>query len=164
MVDVMKQLRVVFLSPVLLSHILVLVVDGQTTNCPLISISDLGNITTPSSDGLLAFTLGTELGVSPPSIQILQLNKVCVAQGTVKDTFRSVSMVVRYLRESDNMEVIVQVQYNCIGGTWGFVNPEVTMSPTATLTTATRTDCVLCIDPALVAAIVVDPDTHCSGN
>ncbi len=109
--------------------------------------SQLGNTSLLSTEGLLAETLQMASGeAGHPSFQILETNTVCLGQGTVRDAYRSVSVVVKY-RSSGGVEEIVQVEYQCINGEWGFDTPSLTNNPEGNLTTALRTDCALCIAP-----------------
>lgn len=134
--------------------ILLCTVVGQN-HCPVIIPSDLGNVNTPSNDGLVPPLVGT-------SIQILEANVVCLAQGSVKDTYRWISIIVRYLRDDNMMEFLIQVQYQCTAGVWqgGTLTP----NPVGTLTTSLKTDCFLCFDPRTTTAVTIDPDTHCVGK
>lgn len=140
------------------------VVNGQ--DCLILQPSDLGDTSAPSSVGLLAETLAAEFGTGPPSIQILEINPVCLAQGTMRDRYRSISIVVRYLRAADNMEVEVQVEYDCnnASGQWRF-NPTVavTVNPEVTLATAVRTNCILCGNSRQVTTVELN-ENHCAGN
>lgn len=139
-------------------------VNGQ--DCPILLPSDLGNTTAPSSIGLFP-DIAVAAGRSRPSVHILEINVVCLCQGILRDTFRHASFVVRYLRASDNMEIIEQVESSCSLGQWGLTSgfaPLIEMNPVATLNTALRTDCILCIDPSLTTAVVSDSATHCAGK
>lgn len=149
------------LGPLLLVFsVLLYVATGQ--NCPIVTPDDLGNTTTPSTNGLLPTSLAVLFGTAPPSIQILQANVVCLAQGSIKYTYRTISLVVRYLRAADMMEAIVQVEYQCMGVQWQVLST--TLNPVATLmTTALRSDCSLCLGPLVSTAVPVD-ETHCAGK
>ena len=117
---------------------------GQTisADCPMLQDDQLGNTSALSPEGLLPQALMAESGDADPlSILILETNTVCLGQGTVRDTYRSVSVIVSYM-ESNSTEVTVQVEYQCVNGSWDM--PSVTQDPMGDLTTALRTDCALC--------------------
>ena len=149
---------------VLVPSVLFLLSPCFGQDCTELQTSDLGSTTAPSTAGLLARTLATQSGDATPSIQVLDSNVVCLAQAPVRDSYRFVSVVVRYLRSSDNMMVTAQFEYECIGGVWDFRSPAITSSPSATLSTAVKTDCFSCTDPASApTALVVTPVEHCVG-
>ena len=132
---------------------------SQSSNCPLLLDSQLGDTSNTSTEGLLAEALREESGGDDVSLQILETQTVCLSQGTVKDTYHSVSVVVRY-RESGGMEEEVQVEYQCTDGEWGFGNQSsVTLEPVGNLSTALRTDCSLCIKPNISAESTAEE--HC---
>ena len=148
----------------LMFWILVASTNGQTDNrCAELQASDLGSTDSPSNTGLLATTIGSTSGESSnPSIRILQVNTVCLGQSQVRDRYRSTSVVVRYLR--DGAEVTAQVEYQCdANGMWDFGNsPVVNTSSMANLMTATRTNCIICIEPT--TGVPASPIEHCAGQ
>lgn len=141
-------------------------VNGQ--DCPMLQISDLGNTTAPSTAGLLADTIAAQTGVVDPFIRIIEVNVVCLGQGSVRDTYRTISLVVEYFSETSRNVSTVQVDYQCVSsGGWGFAGPgALNANPTATLTTVLRRDCVLCIDPTapVDTPSLATPDEHCVGK
>lgn len=155
-----------FLTPFVLLWALQAV--GGQTDCPALQIADLGEVRAPSTTGLVAATIAAESGNANTSIQIMAVNVVCLGQGTMRDLYRSVSLVLRYLDGADSTMNIVQVEYQCMamgGGVWGFGSgPSITTAPTGTLTTSLRTDCILCVDPNAAMSVTVSPDEHCTGN
>ena len=154
-----KQIRTLLILLVLLSPSL-----GQT-ECTELQARDLGSTSALSSTGLLASTIGATAGeASNPNIQILEINTVCLAQGAVRNRYRSSSVVVRYRRENVG-EVIAQVEYQCVNGAWNFGSSPVvnTTNLTATLTTPLRSDCIICISPGLAQTVSVTDTEHCAG-
>lgn len=138
--------------------------NGQT-DCPRLQIGDLGDTTAPSTTGLVAFTLSSVAGDTgtPSSVQVITMNTVCLGQGTVRDMYRSVSVIVDYLDGTTNMMMIAQVEFQCMGGMWGFQNEaSFTETPTGTLMTSVRTDCTICLSPPLGTGLAVSPDEHCA--
>lgn len=142
-------------------------IQGQFSSagdCAELQSSDLGNITTESQVGLLADTLrvvGRD-GITP-SVQILESNVVCLSQGSVKDTYSTVSVVVRYT--ADGIEYTSQVEYMCDGGVWGFSSlfpAVVNNSLVGTLTSPVRTDCILCTGSTI--DIDITEVEHCLGT
>ena len=139
---------------------------GQTTDCPLLQDSQLGNTSALATEGLLAAALRAQSGDDNVSLQILEANTVCLGQGTVRDAYHSVSVVVRY-REVNDTEQLVQVEYQCTNGEWGFGNESsVSTIPEGNVTTALRRDCSLCIEPDLSpdGGMQASADEHCVGK
>ena len=134
--------------------------------CNEIQLEDLGNTAIPSPTGLLADTLNALPGASPAMIQVLQLNEVCLGQGSMKGTYRSVSVIVEYFDMTASNNLTVQTEYQCENGLWVIMGtPEVTTNPTGTLTTPPRTDCARCIGPLSAPVILpITPDEHCAGK
>lgn len=132
-------------------------VSGQT-DCSQIVITELGDTAAPSGNGLLADALRAT-GAVNVLVQILRINIVCEAQGSVRDLYRSTSVVVEY---TDGATTTVQVECQCLGGMWGLASP-VTMNPVADLTTPKRRDCILCADPFLSTGPIF-LDSHCLGR
>ena len=153
-------------------------------DCAELQSGDLGNITAPSPIGLLADTLrianedidgsgsgngsGSDDTINDLHVQILESNVVCLSQGSVKNTYSTVSVVIRYT--AGGIESTSQVEYECSrtdsGPVWGVSNPVVVNdSLIATLTTPMRTDCSRCIN-----GIAAGPSSniteveHCSGT
>ena len=128
------------------------------TNCPIIQASDLSS----TGSGLIAATF-------PPiddnaTVEIQDYKVVCLAQGTVRDTYRFVSLVVNYTY--NGTERISQFQFECQLESWntnvsGSVQYSRTDPPSASLETALRTDCAQCIDPRQLSS--VNNTQHCSG-
>lgn len=140
--------------------ILVSVTSGQ--DCRELRDVDLGDTNTPSTTGLLASALAAGSGEVNPTIQILESNKVCLGQGAVRDTYGTVSLVVSYFKAL-NVNLTVQVEYQCTEGVWGFDSqPSVTTAPQASLTTVLRRDCIFCLKPGLGATVT--PEEHCAGE
>ncbi len=67
--------------------------DG--TNCTTLQESELGDTTAVTSTGLLAEALSLS-GDAGTTVQLLQYNIVCLAQGTARDTYRSLSLIAEY--------------------------------------------------------------------
>ncbi len=134
---------------------------GQSPGCSEIQLGDLGDSTMLSTAGLLADTLAVVSGdaTAPPSIQISQINIVCLAQAVTRDTYISTSVVVEYMGVGA-MPAIAQVEYQCMNGAWGFATPSITTTPTSDFSTAQRTDCIICINDLML----VVPETNCLGE
>ena len=145
-----------YLWQLLLSALVVASANGQT-ECTELQASDL-------STDMLVSTIAMAIGeASNPSIRILEINTVCLAQGAVRGRYRSTSVVVRYARENVG-EVIAQVEYQCSNnGVWSFSSPVVDTNPMATLTTALRSDCIICISPVSAQTVPVTDTEHCAG-
>ena len=132
--------------------------NGQ--GCPELQSSDLGDTTAASTVGLLADTLmSVNMLAANPSVQILESNTVCLSQGPLKDTYTYTSVVVRYT--ADGNEATSQVEFECIGGRGEWMTGSaVESSPEATLTTALKTECILCFNPGEASTSIIE---HCIG-
>ena len=138
------------------------IVFGQ---CSLLTTSDLGNVNAPSTSGLLSDILAAESNGSNPSVQILQKNIVCLSQGLNAGEFVTTSVVVNYLRMSDNMTATLQIDLTCSNGMWVFrSNLIVEHNPIASITTATRSNCIICIHPSVALTVNTSMLEHCGGN
>ena len=139
-------------------------VNGQYSDCTVLEASELGDNTTLSGTGLLAEAINSVLQ-SALTYQLLEFNTVCLAQGTVRDTYRSTSLVVRY-RDSLGVESTTQLHLQCINGDWSTINfgsaDNAISTVDGSLTTPTRRDCLVCTSPAL--PISVSTQEHCAGK
>ena len=132
---------------------------------------------------LVADALTTGDSGSPPAIELLDSQTVCLAAGSTRDLYRFASVVVSFNCSSPlppgnplgipscDGELTVQFDFECgsgpewqsaitLGGDNVF-NPAV-----ANLSTPLRNDCSFCLDPALGGSVVefaVDVVTHCGG-
>ena len=147
---------------ILVLAILCTVMLGSAAGCAELQIGDLGSSTAPSAQGLLATALArAEPGNTNPSVQVFQFNTVCLSQGSVKDRYTSVSVVVRYRK--DGMEDTAQVEYFCQNGEWIFpMQFSASLNPNVTLSTSLRTDCLTCQPQE--TTFNVTPEEHCAGT
>ena len=138
-------------------------------DCAMLQESQLGDTTGLSGTGLLADALSFQTGDATLTYQLLEFNTVCLAQGSVSDTYRSTSLIVRF-RDSGGTESTMQLHYQCVDGAWNTAANGIQSSSNAataaggTLTTALRTNCFLCLDPSLAPADVVSTEEHCIGK
>ena len=139
-------------------------VDGQ--DCSLPQISDLGDTTAPSPLGLLPATFALLTNQGFPALQIHQLNIVCLSQGSVRDTYGSTSLVVRYFDAQSSTTFTIQVDYRCDeSGEWANGRfASLLLFPTATLTTQLRTDCAICQNPQGIQTYTPTAEEHCAGE
>ena len=123
-------------------------------SCVRITANDLGNTTSPSSQGLIAAILSAPGQPGTAEIQLLRYNRVCESTSGTQDEFRSVSLVAEYVM--DNSTLLSQFEFACMSGTpgdvWdievsGSTQNTVTTPPIATLNTTLRQDCYQCISP-----------------
>ena len=122
-------------------------------DCPELREEELGGLDEPSRNGLLAIATGE-------AVQIISTNTVCLGQGTMKGTYRTVSIVIEYSSGTKETQTTVQADLQCcLNGTWSI--PVLTVSPSATLTTPRRTDCTLCTSPPTLGATGLE---HCAGK
>ena len=144
--------------------ILVTGASGQFSDCAMLQKSELGDTTALSNTGLLADALAVQTGDGTVNYQLLEYNTVCLGQGTVRDTYRSISLVVRHLN-SGGTEATQQLDLQCINGNWDIDNFEILASSIAaadgTLTTAVRRDCFACISPTLAGTQPFSTEEHC---
>ncbi len=149
----MKHFQFVKLGAVALLLVLLCppTVRGQGEDCPMLLESELGDTTAVTGTGLLADALSLS-GDAGSIVQLLQFNIVCLAQGTVRDTYRSLSLIAEY-RDAGGTVATIQLHLQCVGGTWSTRNfgssSAAASTPTnGTLTTTLRTDCFLCLNPS----------------
>lgn len=143
---------------------LVLALTSAQNDCSMLEPSQLGNTTEVSDSGFVASALGAT-GDGTPSVQIVASNTVCLGQGTLRGSYRSISLIVR-IRRSDNTEENVQLHLQCENGQWstnnfGFIAQSISNNPAGNLSTALRTDCIACVSP--VIAKEVSSEEHCLG-
>jgi hypothetical protein len=131
--------------------------------CEEVQLSDLGSTSAPSTTGLLAGSLMTVSGESMPTVQVLQFNTVCLAQGDVRGRFRGISLVVLYFNMATSSNATAQVEYQCSAGTWESNGVEIN-NPVGTLTTPLRTDCTLCVAPGTVSSLNSSQAEHCASK
>ena len=139
-------------------------VSGQFSDCPMLRLSDLGDNATMSGTGLLADALSAT-GQTSNMNQLLQYNIVCLGQGTTRDTYRTASLVVRYL-DSTATERTMQLHLQCEDGAWstdymGSADNSLTTAD-GSLSTPLRTDCLICLAPA--SGLMVSTEEHCLGE
>ena len=143
--------------------------SAQYDDCAMLQESELGDTTALSSTGLLADALAIQSGDAPLMYQLLEFNTVCLGQGSVRDTYRTISLIVRF-RDSGGTESTMQLHFQCGSGAWNIPADGFGSSANAvtaaggTLTTALRTDCFLCLDPSLAPAGQVSVEEHCLGT
>ena len=137
-------------------------------DCPLLQSSDLGNTTSPSTNGLIAVSLmALEEEDGTPSVHLMDHQIVCLALGSGKDLYRMVSVIARFTSSGEDALVsTMQFHFECDNGTWsnnvsGDYENAVSNSSTleGNLTTALRRDCRLCTD-----SILSSPEEHCVGR
>jgi len=135
-------------------------------DCPPLESSDLGNVSSLSTNGLIAASLmAIEEEDSSPSIQLMNHQVVCLAQGSGRGLYRMVSVIASFMSTGDNKLVsTMQFHFECDDGAWSnnvmgsFENAVSNTSLEGSLTTALRRDCQLCTD-----FISSSPEEHCVG-
>ena len=137
------------------------VVDGQGGDCSPLTEEELGDFDSLNETGLISMALPYQ-----PELQVLNSSIVCIAQGTVQNTWRLVSGVASYMLTGGE-EFTVQFHFQCEddGSAWNTTILDsrdtdiVLTSPNATFETPVRTDCALCVSPEQVPE--ADNDQHC---
>lgn len=145
---------------IILWSVVVRTVVCQGGDCSPLVGEDLGDFDSLNQTGLISAALPSQ-----PEVQLLNYSIVCVAQGTVRDTWRMVSGVATYLL-AGGMNATVQFHFQCEddGSAWNttIINSTdfvLSFSPNATFDTPIRTDCALCINPEQLPE--ADNDQHC---
>ena len=138
-------------------------VQGQFSDCSMLLESELGNTTVPVQAGLLYDALTSAGGEGPLLVQLVEFNPVCLAQGSVNNTYRSISLIASYI-PSDGSETTTQLHLQCIDGAWSTVNfgssaTSASTPPGGNLTTSVRRDCFLCLNPDIGEPVT--PVEHC---
>ena len=140
----------------------------QISDCPMVQPSDLGGIGAPSTGGLISDAIRAQSQpVDPITVQVFNSTFVCIAQGTLRNTARMVSVLVRYTRTGESTVRTEQFQWQCINGRWGanvlgsqtFL---ITDPPAATFDTPLRQDCSHCADPAQPTGLNTNNFQHCN--
>ena len=165
------------LSRLALGLILILVLSfarGQV-DCPPFNVSALGATDMLTRGGLIGVVF-IVLSGDPAvlvSVQVHDSNIVCLRSGRTRDTYRGVSVVVRYSctgppSECTGNPTLSQFEFECATGpTWavsvdGSTFNIITTPPDGSLSTPLRTDCGVCISPARSGfASITDNEQHC---
>ena len=145
-------------------------ISGQfeLDDCPMVQESELGDIAAFSNTGLLSDALAVQTGDGTIGYQLLEYNTVCLGQGSVRGTYRSTSIVVRYLA-AGGAESTGQMHLQCVSGEWNidnFANIVTAITDAdGSLTTALRRDCFLCLAPAIALTQPgYSTEEHCLGK
>ena len=147
---------------------------GQV-DCPPFNVSALGATDMLTPGGLIGYAFVSRIGdpTVPVSVQVHDSNIVCLRSGRTRDTYRGVSVVVRYsctgpLSECTGNPTLSQFEFECATGpTWtasvdGSASNIITTPPNGTLSTPLRTDCGVCISPARSGfASITNNEQHC---
>ena len=134
----------------------------------------------PTSDDLMTVIgaiIQTADSSAQPVILLTYFNVVCSAFSEQQGFLRGVSVVVEYACTGNSNcpsgTVIEQIESGCSSGEWtnnvaGTTSPSRirTTAPTATLSTATREDCLYCLSPVLAndVGVTTDSISHCVGQ
>ena len=146
-------------------------------DCPLFTADLLGTTDAPASTtGLVRSALAAVSGDPslPVSVQVHDSNIVCLRSGQTRDTYTGVSVVVNYTcsgapSECSGNPILSQFEFECVTNPvrWapsvgGSATNIITTPPDASLSTALRTDCGVCISPARPSfATITNNDQHC---
>ena len=171
------MMKVLFkLGAWLLIVALTLVPVSCQIDCPLFNVSELGATDMLTQGGLIGAALAAASGdpTMPVSVQVHDSNIVCLSSGRTRDTFRTVSVVVRYTCNGAPSEcttgnsILSQFDFECVAGPrWtasvgGSASNIITTPPNGTLSTTLRTDCGVCISPARSGfATITNNEQHC---
>ena len=153
--------------------------------CERITTGDLGDSEMLSAGDSLLSSILAPAGESTVRVmvKILNVTIVCEAQHRMQDRYRYTSVVVSFncfttdarVPECNDSSVVdtEQFDFGCLNGEWtGIIltvsNAARTTNPTATLSTALDTNCIVCANPTNPEATnlpaAIDTDTHCSGK
>ena len=138
------------------------------TECPILTTSDLGNNVSSSSTGLIVAALAfAGQGGGANDIQLVDYNIVCLAQGTVEDRYRMVSVIASYFLDGATTVTTNQFHFQCVSGAWSsnvinnFDNSVTATALVGDLTTPVRRDCRLCVD---ITGTGFSAAEHCVGE
>ena len=156
-------------------------------SCPPVEVSDLGNKTSLSTDGIVPATFLTADGSIVPMVRILRHNVVCEVAGRLKNTIGETSVLVEYEclgsgcpgYDANNPSMVLtvtsQLQVQCwdtdmflspsggvISGGGGNTRVD---NAAANFTTTIDRQCGACVDPATgsIGNGNNDPVTFCGG-
>ena len=142
-------------------------------SCSPVEVSDLGNTTSLSTEGLVPATFRGADGSDVPMVQILRHNVVCEVAGRLKNTVGKISVLVEYEclgprcpgYDANNpsmvLTVISQFQVQCRDTDMFLSSSGVVITgggatrvdnAVANFTTAIDRECGACVDPATGAA------------
>ena len=144
---------------------------AQTDDC---SLPDTSTI-----ERLIAEAFLTADYPTPATIRIVNMSYVCQMSGMFRDTYRGISLLVKYECSGSGscpVEGVVeksQFDFSCPNGAWiaqveGTVDFIITQTPNSTFDTPLRTECSFCINPlqleSFASPLVSDELTHCLGK
>ena len=138
------------------------------TECPLITAPELGDNMSSSSTGLIVAALAfASQGGGANDIQLVDYNVVCLAQGTVEDRYRMVSVIASYFLDGATTVTTNQFHFQCVSGAWSitvlnnFDNSVTDTAVVGNLTTPVRRDCRICVD---ITGTGFSAAEHCVGE
>ena len=123
-------------------------VTGQSS-CPLPSVADIER----ELDSLLDIADGQ--ANYNPNVSSHQFT--CLAQGSIKDTYRRVSIIATFIRNSGQSQQTQHFQLDCSSGTWSAINNDGFGTPPSN--PIKRRDCFTCVPENLGG-----DSNHCSGK
>ena len=135
--------------PIYLTFLWQCISSQTTTDCPIIQANNLGSTTSSTTSGLIVTALGFVLG-DTGTVQLVDYNVVCLAQGSMRDQYRMVSVIASYL--FNGVMSLNQFHFQCIVNSWSInvlenFDNSITMSTlVGTLSTPVKRDCRLCTD------------------
>lgn len=140
----------------------------HATDCPEFKLAYLGSTITYIKSGLLASAL--QHGKDNSMLyKVVDHNIVCLSQGSVKDSYSTVSIFVNYMIQGQRDTSRDQFHFQCINDEWSirvFANPKLSRSNSsikANLLTPLRQDCWACVDLNHPGLLTRSEDEHCLG-
>lgn len=138
---------------------------SSSQRCPMITQSDLGSSTAPSTSGLIssALTFGVE-NTGNPLVQLFEYHVVCETVAPTRGTYHYVSLIANYTIDSEFRTS--QFDFGCTErNEWdtlveGSSLSIVTDPPDGSFSTIPRRDCRICISPRRLTGS--DTETHCA--
>ena len=138
---------------------------AQTNECPQITKEILTTTDESTGSTLVVQAFNPAINPSDPFILVDDIHIVCQAVGETRDTYRSVSVLVRqncsgFLCPANqpNFNAVIQYDFDCFFGKWRAMDTNVVDSdPEADFDTALRENCGVCSENTVGA----EPITHC---
>ena len=149
----------------LLVAILITLDHSSGQQCSMITQSDLGSSTAPSTSGLISsalLTISVE-NAGSPFVQLFEYHVVCEAIAPTRGMYSYVSLIANYTVNSEFH--MTQFDFGCTNrNEWdtlvdGSFLSIVTDPPDGSFSTVPRSDCRVCISPRRLTDS--DAETHC---
>ena len=126
-----------------------LIVTGQSS-CPLPSVADIER-------ELITLLVDADSGGGPYNSNVSSHQYTCLAQGSIRDTYRRVSIIATFTPKSGQSQQTQHFQLGCSSGTWSARTDDGFGTPPSN--PMEKRDCFTCLPESLSA-----DSSHCLGK